>query len=120
MQKLGGEKNFSKISHQEYLKIKEQARELVLKRIDHFNQAYGYRYNKVFIRNQKTRWGSCSLDGNLNFNFKLALIPKEQADYVIVHELCHLDEFNHSQKFWNLVAKTIPEYKRIKKQLKSL
>lgn len=72
------------------------------------------------IRNQKSRWGSCSTKGNLNFNYKLAIIPSHLADYVIVHELCHLGEFNHSQKFWDLVAKTMPGYKEMRNELKHI
>ncbi len=108
-----------KINQSSYLKNKEKARELVKERLGHFNQFYGYKWNKIAIRNQKTRWGSCSKKGNLNFNYKIALLSPEKADYIIVHELCHLKEFNHSQDFWNLVAKTIPDYKKIRISLKN-
>ena len=96
------------------------ALDLALRRLRYFNQHYGFKYNKVTIRNQKTRWGSCSRKGNLNFSYKIALIPSELADYVIVHELCHLKEFNHSVNFWNLVAQTVPEYKTYRKKLKGV
>ncbi len=69
--------------------------------------------------NQRTKWGSCSKKGNLNFNYKIALMPEKIADYIVVHELCHLKEFNHSRKFWNLVVKIIPDYLEIKKELKN-
>ena len=101
-----------------YLKHKNNAREFINGRIDYFNGIYNLKYNKVSVKNQKTRWGSCSKKGNLNFNYKILLLPKHSADYIIVHELCHLKEFNHSQRFWNLVAETIPDYMTIKKELK--
>ena len=101
-----------------YKIYKKKALEIVNERIIFFNQFYGYKWNNIVIRNQKTRWGSCSKKGNLNFNYKIALLPSEVADYIIVHELCHLKEFNHSKRFWNLVSQTIPEYKEIKKQIK--
>lgn len=103
----------------DYKIYKKKALEIVNERIVFFNQFYGYRWNNIVIRNQKTRWGSCSKKGNLNFNYKIALLPSEVADYIIVHELCHLGEFNHSENFWNLVAKTIPDYKEIRKNLKN-
>lgn len=101
----------------EYLKHKEAARALVKERLKFFNQAYGFSYGRISIRNQKTRWGSCTRDGNLNFNYKLALLKPELADYVIVHELCHLKEFNHSPRFWKLVEQTLPNYKALRKEI---
>ncbi len=102
----------------EYAHYKDSALELAQKRIHHFNALYGFVYNKIQIRNQKTRWGSCSKKGNLNFNYKIVLLPQRLADYIIVHELCHLGQLNHSEKFWNLVAHTIPNYLAIRKELK--
>ncbi|MDD5433102.1 MAG: M48 family metallopeptidase [Candidatus Pacebacteria bacterium] len=102
----------------DYLKYKDQAMALAQNRIEYFNKIYGLKYNKINIKNQKTRWGSCSKKGNLNFNYKIALLPERLADYIIVHELCHLKEFNHGQKFWNLVAKAVPEYSKLKRGLK--
>ncbi|MCX6754266.1 MAG: M48 family metallopeptidase [Candidatus Nomurabacteria bacterium] len=102
----------------DYLRYKDEALNLAEKRIKHFNQFYGYKWNKITIKNQKTRWGSCSKKGNLNFNYKIVLLPESMTDYIIVHELCHLGEFNHSRKFWNLVAKIIPNYLEIRYELK--
>ena len=102
----------------EYLKYKNRARELVKERLKYFNQFYGFEYHRIAIKKQRTRWGSCSKKGNLNFNYKIALIPQKQADYILVHELCHLKEFNHSQNFWNLVAQTFPDYKKIRKEIR--
>ncbi len=103
---------------EEYLDNKEKALKVAESRIEHFNKVYQFRFNKINIKNQKTRWGSCSKKGNLNFNYKIALLPPRLSDYIIVHELCHLGQFNHSQKFWNLVAKTIPNYLEIRDELK--
>ena len=99
---------------------KEKARMLVLERLAHFNQFYGYTWQKVTIRNQRSRWASCSRKGNLNFSYKLALLPSHLSDYVIVHELCHLKEFNHSQKFWDLVAQITPEHKKLRRELRKI
>jgi predicted metal-dependent hydrolase len=97
---------------------KENARALVHARVQHFNTHYQVVVGRITIRNQKSRWGSCSARRNLNFNYKIVLLPKELQDYVIVHELCHLKEMNHSDRFWNLVAETIPTWETLRKQLK--
>ncbi len=99
-------------------KYKEEAQLLAEKKVEEYNRIYKFRFNKIAIKNQKTRWGSCSKKGNLNFNYKIAILPEPLADYIVVHELCHLGEFNHSQKFWNLVAKTMPNYLEIRNDLK--
>ena len=103
----------------EIVEYREQARILVHERLHHFNQYYQFSFRKIFIKNQKTRWGSCSNKKNLNFNYRIALLPPHHADYIIVHELCHLKELNHSRKFWDLVAKTIPDYRKIRKAVRS-
>jgi predicted metal-dependent hydrolase len=82
------------------------------------NAIYGYRFNRVSIRNQKTCWGSCSRKGNLNFNYRILFLPERTQNYIIAHELSHLAEFNHSKKFWALVARTSPEYAAIRKELR--
>lgn len=105
---------------QEYIKYKEIARQLAKERIAHFNVAYNFTVNRISIKNQKSRWGSCSKKGNLNFNYRVALLPERLADYVILHELCHLGEFNHSLRFWDLVAKTMPSYKKIRQEFKKI
>ncbi len=104
----------------QYRAYKEQARTLVSLRLTHFNQFYNLKLNRVFIKNQKSRWGSCSSKGNLNFNYKIALLPPHLADYIIVHELCHLKEFNHSHAFWDLVAQTMPDWKKRRNELKTI
>lgn len=106
-------------NHGQYIREKQKAFNIAKERLEHFNKFYNYKWSKIVIRNQKTRWGSCSKKGNLNFNYKIVLLPPETVDYIIVHELCHLREFNHSQNFWALVAQTIPNYKIIKQKLKN-
>ncbi len=103
---------------QDFATYKEAARALAHERINYFNQIYNFKVGRISIRNQRTRWGSCSRQGNLNFNYKIARLPLSLADYIIVHELCHLKEFNHSPKFWNLMAKTIPDYAARRRELK--
>lgn len=105
-------------SHENYLKYKDSAREFAIGRIEYFNKLYGFKFNKISIKNQKTRWGSCSKKGNLNFDYKIVLLPQRASDYIVVHELCHLKELNHSSRFWDLVAQTIPDYLEIKKELR--
>lgn len=101
------------------LKYAEEARMLVHSRLEYFNQFYNFKYGTVRIKAQTTRWGSCSSKGNLNFNYKIALLPPHLSDYVVVHELCHLGEFNHSQDFWDLVGKTFPNYWELRAELKT-
>jgi predicted metal-dependent hydrolase len=110
--------HFFQNSRREFLAQKTAAKDLAERKISEFNKIYNFKFRKINIRNQKTRWGSCSKAGNLNFNYKIALLPERMADYIIVHELCHLGEFNHSSKFWNLVAQTIPDYKNIRREIR--
>lgn len=103
-----------------FARHKEDALTFINDRLQFFNKNYGFNFNKVAVRNQKTRWGSCSMRGNLNFNYRIIFLPQKIADYIIVHELCHLGEFNHSRKFWDLVAETIPDYLDMRISLKRL
>lgn len=104
--------------HGDYVKHRAAARLLIEERVEHFNNQYGFNYHKINIKNQKTRWGSCSQRGNLNFNYKLLFLPSKMRDYVIVHEVCHLKELNHSSTFWDLVASIFPDHADIKKELR--
>ncbi len=107
-----------RISSKEMTEYKSRALELVQNRLEYFNQFYNFEYKNVCVRNQKTRWGSCSKKKNLNFNFKIIFLTPEQQDYIVVHELCHLQEFNHGKKFWDLVAIQIPEHKKVRASIK--
>lgn len=108
----------TRYSHKDYILNKEKALLIISKKTEILAKKYGYSYNKINIKNQKTRWGSCSKKGNLNFNYKVMFLPEKIQDYIIAHELCHLREFNHSRKFWNLVERIIPNYLDIRKELK--
>ena len=96
----------------------KRAKELITERLVLFSDKIGVKINTVRFKNQKTRWGSCSLKGNLNFNWKLVMAPLVIVDYVIVHELCHMKQMNHSPKFWRLVGTQISEYQTMRKWLK--
>ena len=108
----------AKQSKVDFMQYKKEALEQANRKVAYFNDYYKFTFQKITIKNQKTRWGSCSRKGNLNFNYKIALLPEQLSDYIIVHELCHLGAFNHSKKFWNLVAKTIPNYLEARKELR--
>jgi hypothetical protein len=103
-----------------YTKHQAAARSLINSRLAHFNSFYGFSYGRVSIRDQKTRWGSCSRQGNLNFNYRLLHLRTELCDYVIVHELCHLQELNHGRGFWELVRKVIPNHQELRRELKQI
>lgn len=101
----------------DYKKYKEDAKLIVLKHIEKINSHYKFSFGRIAIKNQKTRWGSCSSKKNLNFNYKIIFLPEKLAEYIVAHELCHLREMNHGEKFWSLVEHTIPNYKKIQSQL---
>ncbi len=97
---------------------RKKAEEVIRDRLDHFNAHYGFRFHRVAFRDQKSRWGSCSRAGNLNFNWRLIMAPIEVIDYVVVHELCHLGQMNHGSRFWALVEEVMPDHKAHRKWLK--
>ncbi|OJI06527.1 hypothetical protein BK004_03225 [bacterium CG10_46_32] len=101
-----------------YRTHREQARVFIHEILERLNREYGFTYKRVSIRNQQTRWGSCSSKGNLNFSYKLLFLPQTHAEYVVAHELCHLKELNHSPAFWRLVEQAIPDYRDIRHKLK--
>ena len=105
-------------SRKDYLENKDKALILVNERSEFYKKTYGFSFNKISVKNQKTRWGSCSRKRNLNFNYKIIFLPAKFQDYIIVHEMCHLKEFNHSGKFWSLVEKVFPDYSEIRKELR--
>lgn len=106
------------LTKQDIKNIKKKAKSLIPQRVEHYAKMSGITYNKITIRLQKSRWGSCSAEGNLNFNCLLALMPMEILDSVVVHELCHRHHMDHSKEFYTEVLTLFPEYKRCNKWLK--
>ena len=107
-----------KFSMDEINELANKALKYIPERVKYYAPIVGVNYSRITIRNQKTRWGSCSAKGGLNFNCLLMLTPPEVIDYVVVHELCHRKEMNHSKAFWAEVEKVLPNYKAAKKWLK--
>ena len=99
-------------------RYRDAAKEYIPKRVEYYHALTGGDYQKITIRDQKTRWGSCSSNGTLSFNYRLMLAPPRVLDYVVVHELCHLTHMNHSTAFWEMVASILPDYKEHRKWLK--
>ena len=100
--------------------LKARAKQYIPQRVEYWAEIIGVKYNSVSIRAQKTRWGSCSSKGNLNFNCLLMLTDTEAIEYVVIHELCHIKELNHSKRFWSLVEAYMPNYKEVQKHIKSM
>lgn len=107
-----------KLSNDELKKLADKACSYIPGRVAHFAPLVGVTYGRITIRNQRTRWGSCSSKGNLNFNWRLIFAPEEVVDYIVVHELAHRKEMNHSRAFYNVVASVLPDYKVQEKWLK--
>ena len=99
-------------------RYRKEARVRIESRVAYYHTITGGNYTSVTIRDQKTRWGSCSSRGTLSFNYRLIYAPPEILDYVVVHELCHLTHMNHSRDFWNMVGSVMPEYKTYRKWLR--
>lgn len=95
----------------------EEAKRYIPLRTQYLAELYGFKFNKVSVKKLKSRWGSCSSKNNLSFNCKLMHFNTKVIDYVIVHELCHLIEMNHSKKFWALVKEIMPDYAESKREL---
>lgn len=107
-----------KLRPEEYKQKKESARKLVQQKLDFWNQYYGFTWGTVAIRNQSTRWGSCSSRKTLSFHAGIVDLPGSLQDYLIVHELCHLGALHHGSQFWALVTKALPEGKKLDSALK--
>lgn len=99
-------------------RYKEAARSYIPKRVAYYHAMTGGDYRRIAIRDQKTRWGSCSSKGTLSFNWRLMLAPPAVLDYVVVHELCHLTHMDHSPAFWQTVEAVCPDYRSLRKWLK--
>jgi len=99
------------VAQTNYASCRARSRAFILSRVRHYAPHYGFACNRISVKDMRSRWGSCTGKKNLNFHYRLLFVPLYLADYVIVHELCHLKEMNHSKRFWNLVAQTIPDYR---------
>ncbi len=107
----------NKLSEDELAELRERTKRIVSERVAYYAPIIDVKYNRITIKIQHKRWGSCSGKRNLNFNILLGLCPLEVINYVVVHELCHLIEFNHSQQFWNLVEGILPDYRERRRWL---
>ena len=105
-------------SRQEERSYREKARAILTDKTEYYGRLIGVTYNRIRIADQKTRWGSCSSRGTISYNWHLILLPENILDYVVVHELCHLLEMNHSPRFWSQVEKILPDYRDRRNWLK--
>jgi superfamily II DNA helicase RecQ len=108
----------SSLTKEQLRTLKKRAAAAISERVEYFAPIVGVTYGNITIRSQKTRWGSCSASGNLNFNCLILLAPPEVLDYVVVHELCHRKQMNHSPLFWAEVERVLPDYKASVRWLK--
>ena len=111
-------KDVDRLSDEDLKELVKKAKEVIPERVAHYAPLVGVTYGRITIRNQKTRWGSCSAKGNLNFNCLLMLTPPEVIDSVVVHELCHRLQMNHSDRFYREVRRVYPEYDKWNRWLK--
>ena len=109
--------SFSQIKPQIIAEYKRLAKEIITSRVHYFSERTGWKAEAIKIGSAKTRWGSCSGTNKLNFTWKLIFADLDTIDYVVLHELAHTKEHNHSQRFWNLVAEHMPDYKTIRERL---
>jgi predicted metal-dependent hydrolase len=98
--------------------LRENSSEIIEERVMEYSRIIGVSYNNIRIKDTKSRWGSCSSKGNLNFSWRIIMAPPETMDYVIIHELCHLIHMNHSKEFWTAVEKHMPDYSKQKEWLR--
>ncbi|MGN1000183.1 MAG: M48 family metallopeptidase [Faecousia sp.] len=116
--KMAPEETKPDFTQEELRRFAEALKQSLLQRVEYYAEVLNVNYGRITIRAQRSRWGSCSGEGNVNFNCLLALVPPEVLDYVIVHELCHRKEMNHSVRFWAEVEKILPDYKLRREWLK--
>jgi predicted metal-dependent hydrolase len=98
--------------------LKQEAKRIIMERAELINRDGRFKINKIFVRSQKTKWGNCSSNKNISFNWRLVKAPLNIIDYLIAHEFTHLEEMNHSENFWNKVSVICPDYKNADKWLK--
>ena len=118
LEKIAERPAVTALSETEQKALEKQAAQVLPSKVQHFAAVIGVSYGRITIRGQRTRWGSCSAKGNLNFNCLLMLCPEEVMDYVVIHELCHRKEMNHSPAFWAEVETYCPDYRIHRKWLK--
>lgn len=106
------------LSSEEVKKLKKEARNHLASLTEYWAEKIGVSYGRISIRGQKTRWGSCSSKGNLNYNYLLILCPDDVIEYVVIHELCHRIYMNHSKRFWEKIEEFCPNYRQARKWLK--
>ena len=106
------------LSSEEVKKLKKEARNHLASLTEYWAEKIGVSYGRISIRGQKTRWGSCSSKGNLNYNYLLMLCPDDVIEYVVIHELCHRVYMNHSKRFWEKIEEFCPNYRQARKWLK--
>ena len=106
------------LTNEDIRALADKACEVIPKKVEYYAKLIGVTYGRITIRNQKTRWGSCSDKGNLNFNCLLMLMPDEIIDSIVVHELCHRKHMNHSKEFYREIEKVFPDYEKCQKWLK--
>ena len=99
-------------------KMRKRTREILLQKVPSFAERIGVSYGRLSVRAMKSRWGSCSIKGDLSFNILLSELPEDTINYVVIHELCHRKEMNHSTRFWQLVGQYDPAYKEHRRYLK--
>ena len=118
LEKQRSRPSFPVLTRDELEELRRQAAEDLGQRVARYAPVVGVEYGRISIRVQKTRWGSCSARGNLNFNCLLMLMPPRVRDYVVIHELCHRKEMNHSARFWQLVEMVMPDFGECRKWLR--
>lgn len=114
------EKNakFSSLTEADIVRLKKKAKQFIPPKVEYYSKIMSLKYGRITITSAKTRFGSCSSKGNLSFSYRLMLYPEEAIDYVVVHELAHLKEMNHSPRFYKIVESVMPDYKKRKALLK--